>query len=49
MFLDMGHLLMEELMEGVEVNRVLSGSSRRKVSFQIDCDIGVVTFISKEW
>ena len=36
-------------MEEVEVNGVLSGSSRGKVSFQIGCDIGVVTFISKEW
>ena len=36
-------------MEGVEVNGVLSGLSGGKVSFQIDCDIGVVTFISKEW
>ena len=39
-FLGMGHLLMEELMEGVEVNGVLSSSSRGKVSFWIDCDIG---------
>ena len=49
MFLGMGHLLTEELMEGVEVNGVLSSSSGGKVSFQMDCDIGVIAFISKEW
>ena len=34
-------------MEGVEVNGVLSCSSGGKVSFWIDCDVGVVIFISK--
>ena len=48
-FLGMGHLLTEELMEGVEVNGVLSSLSGGKVSFQMDCDIGVIAFISKEW
>ena len=48
-FLGMGHLLTEELVEGVEVNGVLSCSSRGKISFWIDRDVRVVTFIGKEW
>ena len=40
---------MEELVEGVEVNEVLSCSSGGKISFWIDCDVRVVTFIGKEW
>ena len=45
----MGHLLMEELVEGVKVNGVLSCSSGGKISFWIDCNVWVVIFIGKEW
>ena len=45
----MGHLLIEELVEGVEVNGVLSCSSGGKILFWIDHDVWVVTFIGKEW
>ena len=44
----MGHLLTEEFMEGVEVDGVLTGSSGGQVTFWMDSEIGVVTFVSKE-
>ena len=36
-------------MEGVEVDRVFSGLSSGEVVFWINCDVQVITFISKEW
>ena len=48
LLLDISHLLTKELMEGVKVDRVLLGLSRGEVKFQMNCNVGVVTFISKE-
>ena len=43
------HFLTKEPMEGVKVYRVFLDPSRKEVMFQMNCDIWVVTFISKEW
>ena len=36
-------------MKGVEVNGVLMSSSRGEIVFWMDGEVGVVTFVSKEW
>ena len=36
-------------MEGVEVDRVLTSSSRGQVAFWMDSEVGAVTFVSKGW
>ena len=46
--LGVGHLLMEEFMEGVEVYGVLTSLSGGEIMFQMDGEVGVVTFVSKE-
>ena len=42
------HLLMEELVEGVKINRVFLSSFRGKVLFWVDRDVGVVAFVGEE-
>ena len=42
------HLLMEELVEGVKIDRVFLSLFRGKVSFWIDGDVGVVALIGEE-
>ena len=42
------HLLTEELVEGVKIDRVFSISFRDKVSFWVDRDVGVVALVGKE-
>ena len=46
--LGMGHLLTEELTEGIKVYGVLMSLSRGEIVFQMDGEVGVVTFVSKE-
>ena len=42
------HLLMEELVEGVKIDRVFLSSFGGKVSFWVDRDVGVVALVGKE-
>ena len=42
------HLLMEELLERVKIDRVFLSSFRGKVSFWVDGDIGVVALVGEE-
>ena len=42
------HLLMEELVEGVKIDRVFLSSFKGKVSFWVDGDVGVVALVGKE-
>ena len=42
------HLLMEELVEGVKIDRVFSSSFGCKVSFWVDRDVGVIALVDKE-
>ena len=43
------HLILEELVEGSEINRVLLGMYRRQVSLGMDEGVGVVSLVGKEW
>ena len=43
-----GHLLMEELVEGVKINGVFSSSFKGKVLFWVDRDVRVVAFVGEE-
>ena len=42
------HLLMEELVEGVKIDRVFLSSFKGKVSFWVDGDVGVVALVGEE-
>ena len=42
------HLLMEELIEGIKIDRVFLSLFRSKVSFWMDRDVGVVVLVGKE-
>ena len=42
------HLLTEELVEGVKIDRVFLNSFEGKVSFWVDGDVGVVALVGKE-
>ena len=48
MQLHSSHLLMEELVEGVKIDRVFSSSFRGKVLFWVDRDVGVVALVGEE-
>jgi hypothetical protein len=43
----MSHLFMEELIERVEVDRVLSCLSEGEIALCVNCNVGVITFIGK--
>ena len=42
------HLILEELVEGSEVDRVLVGTYGRQVSLGMDGEVGVVSLVGKE-
>ena len=43
------HLIMEELMEGSEIDRILLSTYRHQISFRMDRKVGVISLVGKEW
>ena len=47
--LSQAHLVLEELVEGGEIDGVLLGAYRRQVSLGMDGEVRVVSLVGKEW
>ena len=48
LLLHKAHLLSEELVEGVKVDRILLGVYGHQVSFRVDRKVGVVSLVGEE-
>ena len=49
MLLSKMHVILEELMEGSEIDRILLGTYGHQVSFRMDRKVGVISLVGKEW
>ena len=43
------HLILEELMEGNEIDGILLGMYGHQISFRMDGKVGVISLVGEEW